>query len=127
GSLRHVGLEGGGGPCLVGDHLRGFFGRLQVVIDAQNRGALAREGDRRRAAVADAFAGALAGSDDDRDLVLQTHFSPSLLPSSRPERVVRSGGTFLVLSEERPFDFASLRSAQGDGDYAIGYCCRTSL
>ncbi len=45
------------------------------MIDAQHLGALARESQRGGAAVADAFAGALAGADDDGDTIFQAHFS----------------------------------------------------
>ncbi len=45
------------------------------MIDAQHLCAFAREGQRSGAAVAHAFAGALAGADDDGDLVLQAHVS----------------------------------------------------
>jgi hypothetical protein len=43
------------------------------VIHAQHPGAFAREGEGGGAAVADAFAGALAGTDDDGDAFFQAH------------------------------------------------------
>ena len=52
----------------------------EIVIHAQHAGAFARERERGSAAVADAFAGALAGADDDGDAIFQAHVSS--LPES---------------------------------------------
>ena len=49
------------------------------MIDGQHLGALAREHQRRGAAVAHAFAGALSGADDDGDLALQAASRYSIL------------------------------------------------
>ena len=68
-----VGLERRRGALLGGDHVDGLLRRRQIVIDAQHLGALAREGQRGGAAVADAFAGALSGADDDGDTIFQAH------------------------------------------------------
>ena len=57
-----------------------FLGAAEVVVDAQHLGAFAREGERGGAAVADTLAGALAGANDDGDLVLEAHVSS--LPES---------------------------------------------
>ena len=56
------------------------WAEFEMVIDAQHLGAFAREGERGGAAVADAFAGALAGADDDGDTIFQAHLIP--LPGS---------------------------------------------
>ena len=70
--IRHV--RGGGErfAALLGDHVGGFLRRVQVTVHAANPGAFAGENQRRRAAVADGFAGAgrLAGPDDHGDLIL---------------------------------------------------------
>src|SRR6185437_9004774 len=75
-----VGLEGDRRALLGCDHVDGLLRRGEVVIDAQHLGALARKSQRGGAAVADAFAGRLAGADDDGDAILQTHVSS--LPGS---------------------------------------------
>ena len=80
GDLGHVGLERHGGSLLRRDHGGGFLRRFQMVIDAQHLRTFAREGERGGAAVAHAFAGALPGADDDRNLILQAHVSS--LPGS---------------------------------------------
>ena len=80
GILGDVGFEGDRRPLALLDHGDCLFGALEVVIDAQDLGALAGEGQRGGAAVADAFARALAGPDDDGDFVLEAHVSS--LPQS---------------------------------------------
>src|SRR5471030_537553 len=73
GLLGDVGLEGDRRSLVLADDVDGLLGRGEIVIDAQALGAFAREGEGRRAAVAHAFAGALARADDDGDLVLEAH------------------------------------------------------
>ena len=80
GVLGDVGLEGDRRALVHADHLDGFLRRFEIVIDAQHLGALAREGERRGAAVAHALAGALAGADDDGDSIFQAHVTS--LPES---------------------------------------------
>src|SRR5882757_7979825 len=74
GILGDVGLERRRGAALGRDQIHRLLGGGEIVIDAQHLGALAREGQRGGAAVADAFTGALAGAHDDGDTILQTHF-----------------------------------------------------
>jgi hypothetical protein len=57
----------------VDRHIDRLLGRCEVVIHAQHVRAFAREGEGRGAAVAHAFAGALAGADDDGDAIFQAH------------------------------------------------------
>ena len=66
-------FEGSGYAALDADHLDRLLRRRKVMIDAQDLRALAREGQRGGAAVAHAFAGTLAGSDDDCDAIFQAH------------------------------------------------------
>src|SRR5450631_4401186 len=75
-----VGLEGHRGAALGGDQVDGFLRRFETVIHAHDARAFARKGQRGGAAVADTFAGALAGADDDGDTIFQTHVSS--LPGS---------------------------------------------
>src|SRR5262249_2391000 len=70
-----VGLAGGGDALFLGDQVDRLLRGGEVVIDTQHLCAFAREGERGGAAVADAFARALAGADDDGDLVFQTHIN----------------------------------------------------
>src|SRR6185295_15122889 len=69
-----------GGALALRDHVDRLLGAAEIVVDAQHLGAFAGEGQGGGAAVADAFAGALAGADDDGDFVLQAHVSS--LPES---------------------------------------------
>jgi len=57
-----------------------LLGRLEIVIHAQHASAFARKGQRSGAAVADAFAGALAAADDDGDADLSGayQFTPGI-------------------------------------------------
>jgi hypothetical protein len=71
----HVGLECRGCAAFCADQVDRLMRRLQIVIHAQHASAFAREGQRGGAAVADAFARALAGADDDGDAIFQTHVS----------------------------------------------------
>jgi hypothetical protein len=80
GILGDVGFESDRRASLGRDQFDGFLRRWQIVIHAQHPGAFAREGERGGAAVADAFAGGLAGADDDGDAILQAHVSS--LPGS---------------------------------------------
>ena len=80
GGFRDVGPEGHGGALLPRDHCGGFLCRFQMMVDTKHFRALACKGQRCGAAVAHALAGALAGADDDRNLVLQAHLSS--LPGS---------------------------------------------
>jgi hypothetical protein len=80
GALGDVGLERRRDAFLGGDHIDRLLGGGQIVIDAQDLGAFARKGQRGGAAVADAFAGALSGADDDGDTIFQAHLIP--LPGS---------------------------------------------
>ena len=54
----------------------GFLRELDVAIDGENLGAFLRETQDRRAAVTHAFAGPLAGADDDGDLAVEAHRYP---------------------------------------------------
>ena len=76
---------------------RGLLGRGEVAVDGEDTGALLGEAQYRGAAVADAFAGALAGADDDRDLAGKAHGrAPSGLPpqhvaAARPPQGAAAG------------------------------------
>ena len=73
GFLGHVGLEGDAFAAILRDDRCGLLGRLQVDIDGQDLGAVAREHQCRGPTVAQSLAGALAGADDDGDLVREAH------------------------------------------------------
>jgi len=60
-------------------HRNGFLGGLQVLVDAQDLGALLHETDDGRPPVAHAGSRALPGPDHDRDLVFQAHRPISLV------------------------------------------------
>jgi hypothetical protein len=73
GFLSDVGLESHRRAPVGGDHVDRLLGRCEVVIHAQHLGAFAREGEGGGAAVAHAFARALAGADDDGNAIFQAH------------------------------------------------------
>ena len=73
GGFGHIGLEGCGRAVRRCDQIDGLLRRFQMMIDAEHLGALPRKGERGGAAITHAFAGALAGADDDRNLVLEAH------------------------------------------------------
>ena len=81
---RDIGLERSALEAFARDECGGFRRSGEVAIDGEDAGALAREAQHRRAAVADSFAGAPPGANDNRDLALQAHQTlPSLLSFSR--------------------------------------------
>jgi hypothetical protein len=67
----HVGGVGGADPALAFDDALGLVRGLEVAIDAEHLGALAREQHRGRLAVAPARPDR-PGAGDQRDLVLQS-------------------------------------------------------
>ena len=73
GLFRHVGLEGDARAALFRHQRGSLLRRLQPVIHGQHLGALAREQQRRGAAVAHGLARGLPGADDDRSLAFQSH------------------------------------------------------
>ena len=90
------------GAAALLHHRDGLFRRREVVVDRQHLGAFLREAQHGRAAVAHAGAGRLAGADDDRDLVLETHEETLL-------QCCRAGGSLRKLddqNEPRPWAFA---------------------
>jgi hypothetical protein len=75
--LRDVGLEWN--TCLAGaGHLCRFRRGLHVAIDREHARAFLHEAHRCGAAIAHAFARALSGAHDDRDLPLEPHTNSSL-------------------------------------------------
>ena len=83
---RDVRLEGRSFAVLVGDHFGRFAGRCQIAVDAQHPRALAREEERRGAAVAHAVTRTLPRAHDDRDLAFQSHRSLPVWLAERRNR-----------------------------------------
>src|SRR4029079_11815280 len=84
------GLDGDALAAVLDNDRRRFLGRFQIAVDGQHLRAVAREEERRRPAVAQAFARPLPGTDDDGDLLCKPHgllqvFARS--PSSRNRRL----------------------------------------
>jgi len=71
--LGDVRLECRAGAAVLGRQSRGFFRRGEVAVDREHLRALLTEPQHGRAAVAQALAGALAGSDHDRNFSRKTH------------------------------------------------------
>src|SRR6202040_1222190 len=59
-------------------HRSGLLGGGDKPVDRQDPGALLREAERGRAAIADPLTGALPGPDDHSDLAFETHGKHSL-------------------------------------------------
>ena len=74
------------------DHSGGFLRRGQIAVHAQDRSSFAREGDGGGAAVAHAFAGALAGPDHDCRTIFQPHVVHSRLNVFGCGELIGSGG-----------------------------------
>jgi hypothetical protein len=68
-----VGFKGNGLAAFGFDQADGFPRGRQIAIHAQHASAFARKGDRGGAAIAHAFAGALAGADHDCRTIFQPH------------------------------------------------------
>ncbi len=71
--LAHVGLKGRSLAADVGDHFQGVGGAGFVIIDDQHGRPFLGEAEGGGAAVADGLARLLAATDDDGDLVFQSH------------------------------------------------------
>ena len=87
---RDIRLAGHAGAAFFGNHGGGFLRRRDIAVDRHDLRPFAGVQHRRRTAVADAFARALARAHDDGNLVLEPH-SRSLLmrnprdaPASKP-------------------------------------------
>jgi len=89
GFLGNVGLEGHGRALALLDHVHGFLGAAEVMIHAQNLGALTGEGEGGGGGpFAHAFARALPRPDDDGDAIFEAHsqFSFSVIPTGARAR-----------------------------------------
>jgi hypothetical protein len=74
---RYISRKGYAFAAFLGRQRCRLFGRGEIAVDGEDAGALLREPQHRGAAVADAFAGALPGTNDDRDLSFEAHGKPS--------------------------------------------------
>ena len=83
--LGDIGLEGCRLAAFRFDQADGFLRGGKIAVDAQHMRAFARKGDRGGAAVAHAFARALARADHDGDPIFQPHVV------SLPERLLLPG------------------------------------